>query len=284
MHKKLAGKGAILACVAALLAGCGSSSSNSSSSGGSSSSSGGTNIQGGPAVTPAMASNPSGNVTWCIGKDTTGAFSQVVKLYEQSHPNVHVKLLQLPVAADQQRTQLIQREQAKSPECDILGMDVIWTAEFAGQGWLHDVTPAIQARQSEFIPSTLNTVKIGGKDWAVPFNTNAGLLFYNKTKVHTPPTTWQQAYQMAKSDGGIGYQGSQYEGLTVELPRDALRGGRQRPVCGRQEGHDRLAAGSAGAVVHAARAQGRRGAAGQPHLPGGGLAQRVPDRQGVAAA
>jgi trehalose/maltose transport system substrate-binding protein len=221
VHKNLAGGGAILACVAALLAGCGSSSSNSSSSGGSSasgsSSSGGTDIQGGPAVTPAMASNPKGNVTWCIGKDTTGAFSQVVKLYNQSHPSVHVKLLELPTSADQQRTQLVQREQAKSPECDVLGMDVIWTAEFAGQGWLRDVTSAIQARQSEFIPATLNTVKIAGKDWAVPFNTNAGLLFYNKSKVHTAPTTWQQAYQMAKSAGGIGYQGAQYEGLTVDF-------------------------------------------------------------------
>ena len=100
-----------------------------------------------------MANNASGNVTWCIGKDTTGAFKQVIKLYEQSNPKVHVNLLELPVSADQQRTQLVQREQAKSSECDILGMDVIWTPEFAGQGWLHDVTPAVQARQSEFIPS-----------------------------------------------------------------------------------------------------------------------------------
>jgi multiple sugar transport system substrate-binding protein len=164
-----------------------------------------------------MASSPKGSVTWCIGKDTTGAFSQVVKLYNQSHPGVHVSLLELPTSADQQRQQLVQREQAKSSECDVLGMDVIWTPEFAGQGWLHDVTPAIQARQSEFIPNVLNTVRVGGKDWAVPFNTNAGLLFYNKAKIHTPPTTWQQAYQMAKSDGGIGYQGSQYEGLTVDF-------------------------------------------------------------------
>jgi multiple sugar transport system substrate-binding protein len=163
-----------------------------------------------------MAANPSGNVTWCIGKDTTGAFSQVVSLYNKSHPSVHVKLLELPTSADQQRTQLVQREQAKSPECDVLGMDVIWTAEFAAQGWLKDVSPAIQARANAFIPSTLRTAQINGKYWAVPFNTNAGLLFYNKGKVHTPPTTWQQTYQMAKTDGGIGYQGQQYEGLTVD--------------------------------------------------------------------
>jgi multiple sugar transport system substrate-binding protein len=210
---RLASAGAILACVAFTAAGCGSSSKTSS---GASSSSGASTPNNAASVTPAMASNPSGNVTWCIGKDTTGAFSQVVSLYNQSHPSVHVKLLELPTSADQQRTQLVQREQAKSSECDVLGMDVIWTAEFAAQGWLKDVSPAIQARANEFIPSTLKTAQINGKYWAIPFNTNAGLLYYNKSKIHTPPTTWQQAYQMAKSAGGIGYQGQQYEGLTVD--------------------------------------------------------------------
>ena len=111
MRTKLALAGLSLACVAAVAAGCGGSSSKSSSSG-----AGGTPIKGGSAVTPAMASSPSGNVTWCIGKDTTGAFSQVVKSYNQSHPQVHVKLLELPTSADQQRTQLVQRERAKSSE------------------------------------------------------------------------------------------------------------------------------------------------------------------------
>jgi multiple sugar transport system substrate-binding protein len=207
---RLASVGALLAC-AAIIAGCGSSSSKSSSA----SSSGGSSSAN--SVTPAQAANPSGNVTWCIGKDTTGAFAQVIKLYEQSHPKVSVKLLELPTSSDQQRTQLVQREQAKSSECDVLGMDVIWTAEFAAQGWLKNMSQAVQSRQSEFIPSTLNTVRLNGTYWAVPFNTNAGLLYYNTKKVHTPPTTWQQAYQMAKSAGGLGYQGQAYEGLTVDF-------------------------------------------------------------------
>jgi len=213
VNKKLASAGAILACAALTAVGCGSSGGGSGG--------GGTTVAGvgknAKTVTPQMAQNPKGNVTWCIGKDTTGAFSQVVKLYNQAHPQVHVKLLELPTSADQQRTQLVQREQAKSPECDVLGMDVIWTAEFAAQGWLRDVTPAIQARQSEFIPSTLDTAKINGKYWAVPFNTNAGFLYWNTTKVKQGPKTWQQAYQMAKTDGGIGYQGARYEGLTVDF-------------------------------------------------------------------
>jgi multiple sugar transport system substrate-binding protein len=208
---KVAGTAMVLACVALAVAGCGSSKKSGGAGGVSKVG------QNAKTVTPAMAANPKGNVTWCIGKDTTGAFSQVVSLYNQQHPSVHVKLLELPTSADAQRTQLVQREQAKSPECDVLGMDVIWTAEFAAQGWLRDVTPAINARKGEFIPSTLRTTQINSKYWAVPFNTNAGFLYYNTSKVKQPPTTWQQAYQMGKQDGGFGYQASRYEGLTVDF-------------------------------------------------------------------
>jgi multiple sugar transport system substrate-binding protein len=156
-------------------------------------------------------------VTWCIGKDTTGAFSQVISLYNKSHPGVHVHLLELPTSSDQQRTQLVQREQAHSSECDVLGMDVIWTAQFAAQKWVRDVTPALQSRASQFIPTTIQTVQMNGKDWAIPFNTNGGLLYYNTSKVKAPPQTWQQVYQDAKAEGGLGYQGQQYEGLTVDF-------------------------------------------------------------------
>jgi multiple sugar transport system substrate-binding protein len=211
VNTKLVCAGMVLACIAVTAAGCGSSSSGTSSK----SNSSGSSSAG--AVTPAMAANPSGSVTWCIGKDTTGAFAQVIKLYEQAHPKVHVNLLELPTSSDQQRTQLVQRERAKSPECDVLGMDVIWTAEFAAQGWLRNVSQVVQARQNEFIPSTLSTVRLKGTYWSVPFNTNAGLLYYNTNKIHQAPTTWQQAYQMAKSTGGVGYQGQSYEGLTVDF-------------------------------------------------------------------
>ena len=210
VNRKLASAGAILAC-AAVAAGCGGG--GGGSTGGSTVSGVGSNAK---TVTPQMAQNAKGSVTWCIGKDTTGAFSQVVKLYNGQNPNVHVKLLELPTSADAQRTQLIQREQAKSPECDVLGMDVIWTAEFAAQGWLRDVTPAINARKSEFIPATLGTAQINGKYWAVPFNTNAGFLYYRTDEVSSKPSTWQEVYNDAKSKH-IVYQGARYEGLTVNF-------------------------------------------------------------------
>jgi multiple sugar transport system substrate-binding protein len=203
MKVKLISGAAILAC--ALAAGWGTSSATSSTGSGQA------------AVTPTIAANPKGSVTWCIGRDTTGAFGRVVRLYNKSHPGVHVRLLELSTSADRQRAQLVRFEQAKSPRCDVLGIDVIWTAEFTARGWLRDVTPAISARAAQFIRATLATAKIDGRYWAVPFNTNAGLLYYNKSRIHAAPSTWQQAYQMARRSGGIAYQGSRYEGLTVDF-------------------------------------------------------------------
>jgi multiple sugar transport system substrate-binding protein len=193
------------ACVVALFvfASCGGGSSSSSSSGG------GGNAQSAPAA------KATGNVTWCIGKDTTGAFSEMVTRFNKQFPKAHAKLLELPTSADQQRAQLIQRLRAKSPECDVVGMDVVWTAEFAGQNWLRDASNLVDKRKSEFIASTLKTAQFNGKTWAVPFNTNAGFIYYRTDKLKSAPKTWQDVYNASKSGGGVVYQGASYEGLTV---------------------------------------------------------------------
>jgi multiple sugar transport system substrate-binding protein len=172
---------------------------------------------GGEKVQANAGQNAKGNVTWCIGKDTTGAFDQVVKAHNKANPKVKVKLIELPTSADEQRTQLIQRLRAKSSECDVLGMDVIWTAEFAAQKWLRDVSDVVDQRRGEFIPSTLESAKFEDKYWAIPFNTNAGFVYYRTDKVKSPPKTWQDVDSSAKSAGGLVYQGAEYEGLTVSF-------------------------------------------------------------------
>src|SRR5215212_121031 len=167
-------------------------------------------------VSLADAENATGDVTWCIGKDTSGAFNEMVKLHNQQS-DVNVELLELPTSADQQRTQQIQRLRAQSDECDVLGMDVIWTAEYAAQGWLYDLTDAVEQRGDDFIPSTLETAKIDDKYWAVPFNTNAGFVYYRTDQADQVPQSWEDLYSTAQQDDGVVYQGARYEGLTVNF-------------------------------------------------------------------
>ncbi len=166
---------------------------------------------------PSEAKGASGKVTWCIGKDTSGAFNTAVETFNKENPKLEAQLIELPENADIQREQQIQRLRAESSECDVLGMDVIWTAEYAASGWLYDLTPVVEESEGDFIPSTVETTEYEGKKWALPFNTNAGFLFYRTNEVPKPPTTWEQVYKEAKEDNGLVYQGERYEGLTVNF-------------------------------------------------------------------
>jgi multiple sugar transport system substrate-binding protein len=199
---------AIAAAIASLaVAGCGDDDDGDGGGGG-----------GAPDAESVTQARPQGDVTWCIGKDTTGAFSTVVENFNKANPDANAKLLELPTAADEQRRLQIQRLRAESGECDVLGMDVIWTAEYAAQGWLFDVTEALNKRKSEFIPSTVATTEYEGKNWAIPFNTNAGFIYWRTDEAgDQPPQSWEDMYQTAQQDNGIVYQGARYEGLTVNF-------------------------------------------------------------------
>jgi len=195
----------LLAALAAMLlfavAGCGSDDDDS----------GGANAE------KATQAKATGNVTWCIGKDTTGAFGTVVDNFNKANPNAKVKLLELPEDAVEQRRLQIQRLRAKSDECDVLGMDVIWTAEYAAQGWLKDVSDYISQNGDKFIKSTVDTTEYEGKNWAVPFNSNAGFIYYRTDQVDKAPDTWEDLYKQAADNNGVVYQGFRYEGLTVNF-------------------------------------------------------------------
>jgi multiple sugar transport system substrate-binding protein len=213
----------VVAAGALFLAACGSSGGGSTTS-----SSSGSSKQA-PTFAQASAAKPKGTVTYCTGQDTSGAQIQSVKLFNQQYKSqgLSAKLLQFPQSADEQRNQFIQREQAKSPECDIFFSDVIWTAEFASQKWLMDMSNYIKSRASEFIPSTLDTAHYQGKYWGVPQASDAAFLFYRTDKIASTPTTWQQAYADAQKSGGIVYQGAAYEGLTCDYLELAFAAGGQ---------------------------------------------------------
>ena len=178
---------------------------------------GGDDSGGTPKAEKATQAKASGNVTWCIGKDTTGAFGTVVDNFNKANPNANVKLLELPEDAVEQRRLQIQRLRAKSTECDVLGMDVIWTAEYAAQGWLKDVSDYISQNGDNFIKSTVDTTEFEGKNWGVPFNSNAGFIYYRTDQVNEAPKDWETMYKEAADNNGIVYQGFRYEGLTVNF-------------------------------------------------------------------
>jgi trehalose/maltose transport system substrate-binding protein len=196
---------ALAAAVMLAIAGCGGGGDDDSAGGGA------------PDAEKVGQAKASGDVTWCIGKDTSGAFGTVVDNFNKANPKANVKLLELPEDAGEQRRLQIQRLQAKSAECDVLGMDVIWTAEYAGQGWLLDVSDSISANADKFIKSTVDTTEFEGKNWGIPFNANAGFIYYRTDEVDAAPKDWETLYQEAQKGNGVVYQGFRYEGLTVNF-------------------------------------------------------------------
>jgi multiple sugar transport system substrate-binding protein len=198
----------------AALAGCG----DDGGGGGSADSGGGKAIDNAKQIDPASMDGAKGEVTYCTGKDTTGETKAWVKQFNEKYKSqgLSAKIVEFPASADEQRTQFVQRQEAKAADCDVFRSDVIWTAEFASQGWLYDMTPYIEDRRDEFIQPSIDTATYQGKIWGVPHYTNAALLYYRTDKIDQAPATWQEVYQQAADKGGIVFQGAAYEGLTCD--------------------------------------------------------------------
>jgi multiple sugar transport system substrate-binding protein len=159
-------------------------------------------------------------LSWYVFDEPSGAFAQAARRCgEASQGRYRIELVPLPADADQQREQLVRRLAARDADIDIIGMDVIWTAEFAEAGW---VLPwpeerADQARRGR-LASAVDSATYRQRLWAAPFTTNTQLLWYRRDRVDAPPRTWDEMIAQAEALGGNGAiqaQGERYEGLTV---------------------------------------------------------------------
>ena len=169
--------------------------------------------------------NAKGNITFCLGKDTSGDKTALTKQFNKENPGITAKLLEFSTSADEQRAQFVQRQEAKSSECDVFYSDVIWTAEFASQKWLYDMSPYVKTKAKDLIPATLKTVTYDNKMWGMPQQTDAAFLYYRTDQVDAPPATWQEVYEQAGANDGIVYQGAPYEGLTCDFLELAFAAG-----------------------------------------------------------
>lgn len=190
---------------------------------------------GAPARTPldpSIIKNARGTVTVCTGSDASDALNDAVKDFNSKFgaDGLGARITYFPEQADQQYEEFRTLQLARSGACDVLYSDVIWTADFALRGWLHDLSRYIKDREEEFVPAMLETVTFDNRKWGVPKQADAGLLFYRKDRVVDPPTTWQALYRQAKPDKRLRYQARAYEGLTVNFLELAYAAGAQNIV------------------------------------------------------
>jgi multiple sugar transport system substrate-binding protein len=158
---------------------------------------------------------------WFIFNEPSGAPQKIAdRCSKQSGGRYNIKFEFLPAQADQQREQLVRRLGAKDSSLDLLGLDVVWTGEFANAGWVEPV-PASTAREvsRNVFPSVLRTARYKGRLYVIPIWSNTQLLWYRKDLVPKPPKTWDQMIDMGeklgKAKGHVQVQANRYEGLVV---------------------------------------------------------------------
>jgi multiple sugar transport system substrate-binding protein len=160
----------------------------------------------------------SKTLNFYIFKEPGGGPREVAKTCsQQSRGRYNIKFQFLPSIADQQREQLVRRLGAEDKTIDMIGMDVIWTGEFANAGWIEPVPQDVQGpATSKVFQSMIETAKANGRLYAVPIWSNTQLLWYRKDKSPQPPKTWDEMIDRAvQQKTAIAVQGNRYEGLVV---------------------------------------------------------------------
>ena len=179
-----------------------------------------------PSGGPAPSADGLGPITFATGKDDAGFFTALIRPWNVAHPDQQVRLILLPETANGQLAQLTANLQAASPVYDVIDMDVVWTAQFASAGWIIPLDAGMFPLAS-FLQPAVDTAMYDGHLWAVPYYSNADLLYYRKDILAMaggqPPRTWAQLADLAKTVapryGLAGYAGqfAPYEGLTVNF-------------------------------------------------------------------
>ena len=158
---------------------------------------------------------------------------QYAQDYQAEHPNVTIEVLAGPESATERLALYLQYFEARSPDADILEIDVIWPGDLAEHlSDLYQFEGYREAAQQHF-PAIIENNTVDGKLVGIPLNTDAGLLYYRTDLLEKygfggPPQTWTEFEEMARTiqQGerennpdfwGFVFQGNPYESFTCNI-------------------------------------------------------------------
>ncbi|NLJ25781.1 MAG: ABC transporter substrate-binding protein [Firmicutes bacterium] len=168
----------------------------------------------------------------------TGAVGQELEIsreaaarYMELNPNVKITVLDTPDMVQDRLGLYLQFFEAKSPEVDVYQVDVIWPGDLA-EHFVDLYEYGAKEVAEQHFPEIVENNTVDGKLVAIPWFTDAGLLYYRTDLLSEyglePPTTWEeletaakkvQAGERAKGNEdfwGYVWQGNAYEGLTCD--------------------------------------------------------------------
>jgi trehalose/maltose transport system substrate-binding protein len=188
------------------------------------------------AASPTTAAATGEKVTINVATGAVGQELQMAqdgaKRYMDNHPNVTVTILSTPDMVQDRLAVYRQFFEAKSPDVDVYQIDTIWPGDLA-PNFIDLNQYGAKDYMSDMFPSMVQNDNVDGKQVAIPWFTDAGLLFYRtdlfqKYGYTDPPKTWDDLTSMAQKiqDGeraagnqdfwGFVWQGNAYEGLTCD--------------------------------------------------------------------
>jgi len=163
-------------------------------------------VGGGIAAMPPPSGLEPGEIVvmTAFGEGQADPRNVLFRQWSQSHPDNPVKIIAVPGEPDEQNERMV--NDAKSGgghEADVYVLDLVWMAQFVDNGYIRELDWASlsEADRFDFIPSVLETCKRNEKLWALPFNTDAGLIYYRDDVPGTAePRSWDDYFgQTAKA-------------------------------------------------------------------------------------
>ena len=140
----------------------------------------------------------SGDITFVMANDTTGASEKMLEAFNEKYPNIHVDVQMSSGASDDVKKGLMTSLAAGDTDPDVFACDIIWISQFAAAGWLLDVTEDLEARADDYLAGPLSTCYYDGKAYAYPDYTDVGLLYYRTDLIDEAPTTWDELVELSK--------------------------------------------------------------------------------------
>ena len=137
---------------------------------------------------------------------------------------VVVRNEEIPASAGEQHQLYVINLEGHSTAFDVLGIDIIWVAEFARAGWVLPLDDVLEPNADDlYFSATLTASRYRGRPYGMPWFIDAGLLYYRKDLLQKhgfePPRTWAELVRQAKEIAaaekiyGFVWEGKQSEGL-----------------------------------------------------------------------
>jgi multiple sugar transport system substrate-binding protein len=159
-------------------------------------------------------------VNWYIGNE--GWLPDVIEACNSQADGAFVlKAESLPTNPDGQREQLVRRLAAEDDSIDLIGMDVVWTGEFAQAGWIspfEDGELENVGSEEDVFAGPFESAQFAGQQFGAPLNSNTRLLWYRKSLLgdREVPTTWDQLFETAEELGSpVQETGARAESMVV---------------------------------------------------------------------